>query len=176
MHLKKYKEWKDIDFEGRLITIKRSFPKGKIETPKSGLSRTVDMSQQLAETLRDLHHQRKIGTLNRGWNKMPQWVFVNVAGKPYHESYMRRVFYKALKAANLRKMRVHDLRHAYATLRISKGDNIADVSKQLDHHSVKFTMDIYYHWVPGGNKSEIDALDDIRLGTTVRNQQKRDYT
>jgi integrase len=41
-----------------------------------------------------------------------------------------------------------------------KGDNIADVSNQLGHHSIKFTMDIYYHWMPGGKKEEIDALDD----------------
>jgi integrase len=45
-------------------------------------------------------------------------------------------------------------------LRISKGENIADVSNQLGHHSVKLTMDVYYHWIPGKKKSEVDALDD----------------
>ena len=73
---------------------------------------------------------------------MPEWVFVTMNGEPYHESYIRRLFYKALIKASLRKIRVHDLRHTYATLRISKGDNIADVSNQLGHHSVKFTLDI----------------------------------
>jgi integrase len=162
-------QWKDIDFEGRFITIERSFSKGKVDTPKNGQSRKVDMSQQLADTLKELKHQRKIETLNCGWKKMPEWVFVNMEGKPYHESYMRRVFYKALEKAGLRKIRVHDLRHTYATLRISKGDNIADVSKQLGHHSIKFTMDIYYHWVPGGSKSEVDGLDDLGSDATIRN-------
>jgi integrase len=82
--------------------------------------------------------------------------------------------------AGLRKIRVHDLRHTYATLRITKGDNVADVSKQLGHHSVKFTMDIYYHWIPGGNKSEVDGLDDQEIGCNhpqpIRNQQKRDHS
>ncbi len=59
--------------------------------------------------------------------------------------------------------------NVYATLRISKGDNIADVSKQLGHHSVKFTMDIYYHWVPGGSNSEVDGLDDLGSVATKRN-------
>ena len=162
-------QWKDIDFKNRFITIERSFSKGRIETPKNGQSRKVDMSQQLADTLKDLKHQRKIETLNRGWKKMPEWVFVSMEGNPYHESYTRRVFYKALEKAGLRRVRIHDLRHTYATLRISKGDNIADVSKQLGHHSVKFTMDIYYHWVPGGSKSEVDGLDDLRSGATIRN-------
>jgi integrase len=44
-------------------------------------------------------------------------------------------------------------------LRVSKGDNIADVSNQLGHHSVKLTMDVYYHWIPGKKKSEVDGLD-----------------
>ncbi len=162
-------QWKDIDFEKRFITIERSFSKGRIETPKNGQSRKLDMSQQLANTLNELKHQRKIETLNRGWKKMPEWVFVSMEGKPYHESYTRRVFYKALEKAGLRRVRIHDLRHTYATLRISKGDNIADVSKQLGHHSIKFTMDIYYHWVPGGSKSEVDGLDDLGSDATIRN-------
>jgi integrase len=162
-------QWKDIDFKGRFINIERSLSKGRIEIPKSGLARKVDMSQQLTDTLRELKHHRKIETLKRGWARMPKWVFVSLNGEAYHESYLRRMFYRALKKANLRKIRVHDLRHTYATLRISKGDNIADVSKQLGHHSVKFTMDVYYHWVPGGSKTEVDGLDELGSVATIRN-------
>jgi integrase len=60
----------------------------------------------------------------------------------------------------LRKIRVHDLRHTYATIRISEGHDIVDVSKQLDHYSVAFTLKVYYHWIPGKRKSEVDSLDD----------------
>jgi integrase len=154
-------QWKDIDFENRFINIERGLSKGKIETPKSGQSRKVDMSLQLAEVLKNLRRQRKLDALKNGWRRVPGWVFVARDGNPYHESYPRRIFYEAIKRADLRKIRVHDLRHTYATLRITKGDNVADVSKQLGHHSVKFTMDIYYHWIPGGNKNEVDGLDDM---------------
>jgi integrase len=61
----------------------------------------------------------------------------------------------------IRAIRIHDLRHTYATLRISKGDNMADVSNQLGHHSVKLTMDVYYHWIPGKKKAEVDELDNL---------------
>jgi len=67
---------------------------------------------------------------------------------------------EALEKAELRKVRIHDLRHTYASLRISKGDSLGDVSNQLGHHSVKFTMDVYYHWVPGKKTSEVDGLND----------------
>ena len=35
------------------------------------------------------------------------------------------------------------------------------VQKILSHHSVKFTYDAYYHWVPGKKKAEVDELDDL---------------
>ena len=60
-------------------------------------------------------------------------------------------------------IRIHDLRHTYATLRIAKGDNILDVSRQLGHHSVAFTIDKYAHWMPGEHKSQIDELDSLHL-------------
>jgi len=44
--------------------------------------------------------------------------------------------------------------------RSHKSDNIADVSNQLGHFSETFTMKIYYHWMPGKKKSEVDELDD----------------
>lgn len=169
-------QWSDIDFDGRFITIQRSLSRNKIETPKNGKVRKIDMSLQLADTLRELKHSRKVETLKNGWKRIPKWVFVNKMGNPLNNSNWRnRVFYEALKKAELRKVRIHDLRHTYATLRIAKGDNIADVSNQLGHHSVKFTMDIYYHWIPGGNKSEVDALDDLgrNQAQPIRNQQER---
>ncbi len=54
---------------------------------------------------------------------------------------------------------MHDLRHTYATLRISKGDNIKDVSMQLGHASVKITLDTYTKWIPGKQKPQVDELD-----------------
>ena len=89
-----------------------------------------------------------------GLGEIPEFVFTNEKGRVIDkDNWRRRVFSKSLTKAKLRKIRIHDLRHTYATLRISKGDNIADVSKQLGHHSVKLTLDTYYHWIPGKKKS-----------------------
>jgi integrase len=106
------------------------------------------MSQQLAESLKN--HPYK-----------SEYVFTNPNGMLIDKDvWRRRIFRKALEKAKLRRIRIHDLRHTYASLRISKGDNIQDVSKQLGHHSVKLTLDVYSHWMPGKKKSEVDALDD----------------
>ena len=64
-------------------------------------------------------------------------------------------------------MRIHDLRHTYATLRVAKGDNIVDVSNQLGHHDPGFTLKKYAHWLPGEHKSQVDELDNIAPIRTV---------
>ena len=154
-------EWGDIDFPGRFINVERSYVRGRITTPKSGKSRRVDMSHQLSWTLKSHLQKSKEKGFELGLGEAPQYVFTNRRGLIIDkDNWRRRVFNKALEKARLRKIRIHDLRHTYATLRIAKGDNIADVSNQLGHHSVKITMDVYYHWIPGKKKTEVDALDD----------------
>jgi len=119
------------------------------------------MSLQLTETLKAHRRASKKKGFALGLGSVPEFVFTNEKGRVIDkDNWRRRIFYKALEKAELRRIRIHDLRHTYATLRISKGDNIADVSKQLGHHSVKLTLDIYYHWIPGKKKSEVDELDD----------------
>src|SRR5262249_30722001 len=41
-------QWDDVDYESRELRVARALSRGRLETPKSGVARTVDMSQQLA--------------------------------------------------------------------------------------------------------------------------------
>lgn len=154
-------QWGDIDFAGRFIEVKRSIVRGRISMPKNNKSRRVDMSLQLTEALKAYRVESKKKGFSLGLGDETEYIFTNEAGKPVDvNNWRRRVFNKALEKAGVRRIRIHDLRHTYATLRISKGDNIGDVANQLGHHSVKLTLDTYYHWMPGKKKSEVDALDD----------------
>ena len=154
-------QWSDFDFNQRFIEVRRGVYKGRITRPKNGKIRLVDMSPQLAYTLKAHKLACKKKGLALGFGDLPEYVFTNKHGKIYDTGDWRyRIFEKAVRKAGIRKIGIHGLRHTYATLRISKGDNAADVSKQLGHHSVKFTMDTYYEWFPGKKKSEVAGLDD----------------
>ena len=154
-------QWGDIDFNGRFITIQRGRSKSRTETPKNGKSRKVDMSLQLKDTLLQLKRQRLEEKLKKGWKELPTWVFVTEKGTPLIEGHWRdRVFSKALEKAKLRKIRIHDLRHGFATQLIQAGESLVYIKDQLGHHSIKVTVDIYGHLVPGANKSAVDRLDD----------------
>jgi integrase len=150
----------DIDFNGNFIEVRRSCVMGKVATTKSGKVQRVDMSNGLRKVLKSYLTERKQEALKKGWGQPPEWLFYNGNGNLFDTSHLRkRIFYKVLEKAGLRRTRIHDLRHTYATLRINAGHNIADVSRQLGHHSIKITVDTYYHWIPGTSKSEVDQLD-----------------
>jgi len=61
----------------------------RLTTPKNGKTRRVDMSQQLTETLRALHLERKKETLRKGWGEVPSWVFTNEEQNPVDQDNFR---------------------------------------------------------------------------------------
>jgi integrase len=154
-------EWGDVDFQGGFIEVRRAYVRGAITTPKNGKSRRIDMSRQLAETLKSLLVERKREALAKGWGEIPGQVFVNEDGGIIHEANLRnRVFFKALTKAGLRRIRIHDLRHTFASLLLQNGESIVYVKDQLGHSSISITVDIYGHLVPGANRQAVDRLDD----------------
>ncbi|MDP9027204.1 MAG: tyrosine-type recombinase/integrase, partial [Actinomycetota bacterium] len=52
-------------------------------------------------------------------------------------------FDRALVAAGLPPMTIHDLRHTAASLAISAGGNVKAVQKMLGHASAAMTLDVY---------------------------------
>ena len=70
--------------------------------------------------------------------------------------------------AGLRYIRVHDLRHTFASLLIQNGESLAYVKEQMGYHSITITVDTYGHLVPEGNKAAVERLDGLEK-TTIRN-------
>jgi len=154
-------EWGDIDFRGGFIEVRRAYVKGQITTPKNHKRRRVDMSPQLAETLKALRTERKKESLAKGWKEMPEWVFVNEVGQVIDEGNLRRrVFYPVLAKTGLRHIRIHDLRHTFANMLLQNGESLVYVKDQLGHSSIQITVDIYGHLVPGANRQAVARLDN----------------
>ena len=57
------------------------------------------------------------------------------------------------------RIRLHDLRHTYASLLIQQGESLAYVQQQLGHSSIQVTVDVYGHLIPGANRAAVDRLD-----------------
>ena len=90
----------------------------------------------------------------------PALIIIEILCK---ENLRKRVFYRCLAKAGLRQVRIHDLRHTYASLLIQQGESLAYIKDQLGYHSIQVTVDIYGHLVPGGNTAAVDRLDDASI-------------
>jgi len=70
-------------------------------------------------------------------------------GAPLDPDNLRhRVWAPALAKAELRHVRIHSLRHTFASMLIAQGENPKYISTQLGHASVQITLDRYGHLFP----------------------------
>jgi hypothetical protein len=65
-----------------------------------------------------------------------------------------------LRRAGLRYRKPHTLRHTFASLLIEGGESLKYVREQLGHHSPAFTLAVYGHLLPRGDRRAVDRLDD----------------
>jgi integrase len=133
------------------------------------------MSNRLTAILNDLLSKKRAVALRKEMAKEPgerrdaaavvnevmeDWLFTTRQGTQLDPSNLRKVFYRLLVAAKLRRVRFHDLRHTFATLLIQQGEGLPYIRDQLGHSSIKITVDTYGHLVPGGNRQAVDKLDE----------------
>ena len=152
-------QWRDIDWHGGFLLIQRNLVRGVLTSPKSHQRRRVDMSAQLAATLLAWRRQQRARCVEKGV-PVPDWVFPSLEGTPLEERNVRHVFKRLLEKAELRQIRIHDLRHTYASLLLQQGESVVYVKEQLGHSSIQLTVDTYGHLIPGANRAAVDRLDD----------------
>jgi integrase len=86
-------------------------------------------------------------------------VFATRVGTPINPSNLRnRSFVPLLKKAGLPQITFHDLRHTTASLLFSKNVHPKFVQELLGHASVAFTLDTYFHMLPGMGGEAADAM------------------
>jgi len=153
-------QWGDIDWNRRTIHVQRSLYRGQFQSPKSKRSiRAIGMSP----TLRDLLWLHK---LDAPVNDL-DLVFPSENGTPLDPDNLRhRVFDTALQRAGLRRIRIHDLRHTFASLLIHQGENLKYVQSQLGHASIQTTLDRYGHLMPDAYLGASERLDATVFGTS----------
>ncbi len=63
----------------------------------------------------------------------------------------------------LGEVRLHDLRHSYASFLVNAGRSLYEVQKLLGHHDPKVTMR-YAHLSPGAMLEAVNVVGDLVAG------------
>lgn len=152
-------QWADVDLAQRVLLVRRSLRRGQVRVPKNGKARRVDMSRQLCDVLRGWKTLRDAEAAVEGREAAP-WVFPGLMGGVAAGDTFRRLWARILGRAELRYRKPHTLRHSFASFLIQAGEPITYAQEQLGHHSAAFTLAVYGHFVPRGDRRAVDALDD----------------
>jgi len=72
-------------------------------------------------------------------------VFTWENGKAIHPERVTEWFQRHTKAAGLPRIRLHDIRHSYATAALEAGVPLKVVSARLGHSNINITADTYSH-------------------------------
>lgn len=143
-------QWGDLDFSNRRFHVRRQWHRYQIVELKSGQQGFVDMSPRLSTVL---------AAVKPPGAKDASLCFPSENKTPYNPSNVRtRVWLPLLQKADLPVIRMHDLRHTFATHLLESGADLLYVQRQLRHHSVEITQRFYGH-VQHGYRRDVDRLD-----------------
>lgn len=159
--------WQDVDLEEGVLKVRQALTmngKGKarikeVKTPAS--RRTLYLSHDVTAILRE--HREKMTVL---FGEL-ELVFVSAEGGFIDPDNLGRRFKTVCRLAGVRSLRLHDLRHTYASLALQRGVPVELVSERLGHTSVGFTLDTYRHLYDAERREAAVSLEDL-FGGKVR--------
>ncbi|MDA0749005.1 MAG: site-specific integrase, partial [bacterium] len=143
--------WKNVDWKAGCYNVRERLYERLFDTPKSESSlRAVDLAASALAALKAHRAEQNRVKLMLGPDyEDADLVFCQPGGKPItNPRSIRKVLQKVLVAAGCPSIRIHDLRHSYASALIVQGAHPRYIQKQLGHASISITMDVYGHLFP----------------------------
>ncbi len=101
-------------------------------------------------------------------------VFTTPVGNPLHPSHVRKVFLRILAAADLPRIRLHDLRHSFASLSLNQGATLKDVKDALGHSQISLTADLYGESYDADRRRVASYVDGVLKRARTQGQRRRE--
>jgi integrase len=141
-------QWGDIDFDAGFVHVRRSLYQSEYVDPKSEHSvRKVVLIPEAREAMLSLRER-----LNPERGAPVFW------DSPRVDRILRADLEKILDEAGLPSIRLHDMRHTFASILISLGLSPKFIQKQMGHSSIQVTFDLYGHLFPEAYEEAADKL------------------
>lgn len=166
--------WSDVDLGAGRLTVRQALYRVDkalaLEDVKTDASNaTIPLPKSLIGVLK-AHRKRQ---LEERFEAGEDWqdsglVFTTKLGGPIEPRNVNRMFSVLCTRANVRQVRVHDLRHSCATLLFTMGVDAATVQRILRHSSISVTTSTYVEVI---ELVQRDAVDKMGVFFTAEDDQ-----
>lgn len=147
----------DVNFLRRQITVSRQMRPGaergthEVAAPKYGSERVVYAAEELLELVNA--HLRDVGAFGG-----ERYLFPGRAGMPPTKGVVGYWWKQAREGSGVAGVRLHDLRHFYASGLIANGCDVVTVQQALGHAKATTTLNTYSHlWPTAEDKTRAAA-------------------
>ena len=149
----------DVDFLRRSLKVSRQVQRvngGSIDVraPKYGSERVVYLADSLVNLLAE--HITSHGTTGK-----ERWLFAGEGDDPPHQNTVGYWWRRTLRDAELSGIKLHDLRHFYASGLIAAGCDVVTVQRSLGHAKATTTLNTYAHLWPTAEDRTRKAAESI---------------
>ncbi|AFH39696.1 tyrosine-type recombinase/integrase [Thermus thermophilus] len=160
-------QWGDLDLEKGEVRVWRSWTKaggkGAFSEPKTPTAkRVVPLPRGLLLRLQ----ARREELLERLTLEEVAGLFLVGGDRPVDPDSFNHYLRRLAERAGLGRVRVHDLRHTWATLALSRGIPLEVVSERLGHASPTITLGVYRHLLEEERRGYVLDLEDLLYPAT----------
>jgi len=166
--------WQDIDLVAGTATVTqtRQVLGGEVitGTPKTRAgSRTVTLdSWTIDELARAKDAQEQAARILGYWSS--ELVATDLDGRAVHPDALLKRFRRALRAAGLPEIRLHDGRHTYVAYALENGVSVHIVAARVGHSSASFTYDTYAKSIPAADRNASSIVENA-LAKLIDNER-----
>ncbi|WP_226924777.1 tyrosine-type recombinase/integrase [Georgenia satyanarayanai] len=129
-----------------------------VRAPKYGSERAVYLADGLVNVL--AKHVADHGTVGKS-----RWLFAGEEEGPPHQNTVGHWWRKTLRDAGLSGIKLHDLRHFYASGLVAAGCDVVTVQRSLGHAKATTTLNTYAHLWPTAEDRTRKAAESIMFAS-----------
>lgn len=169
-------QWRDLDWETGKITVARQlvkrWPTPIFGTTKHKRTRTIDLSPGLVALVRKQKRAQAEVRLLAGNAYQDHGLIFAYEQPPFGmplsaNNLGQREFSKLIKAAKVRTITFHGMRHTAATLMLKAEIPVKVVSERLGHKKITITLDCYAHALPSMQKEAALKFGALLGGSAI---------